>query len=209
MKILFYLTLIILVGCASDDPNKRSKKGAAIGAATGAVAGSVLSKKDKKKGAMIGGFLGTVAGGTIGKRMDEQAKELDEVAETQRTDSGIITKLKGDITFDTGEAILTSDARSRIKRIGEIISQYPEDMITVAGHTDSTGSTGLNQRLSEKRAMTVMQILTSAGVPSSQIATVGAGESNPIASNNTTDGRAANRRVEIIIQPSPEKLRAE
>lgn len=170
MKHLWYMTLIVtLLGCASDDPNKRA----------------------------------------IGKRLDKQAEELNEIAETTRTEKGLITKLKGDITFDTGEATLGPDALERIRKIGLILKNYPEDQITVEGHTDSTGPRQFNEQLSKERALAIKDVLTNAGVPAKNITTVGLGPSAPIASNATSEGRAANRRVELNVQVDESQLRAE
>lgn len=209
-KLLYYAVLLSLVGCATtpeqgNDPNAQTKKGAGIGAAVGAVAGSIVSK-DKKKGAVIGGVLGGIAGGAYGKRLDKQAQELEEVAETRRTDQGIITKLKGDITFNTGKSTVRPEARERLGRIADILKKYPENEITVIGHTDATGSKALNERLSKERAAAVKSVLAENGVSSANINTMGVADSDPIASNQTAEGREANRRVEMAITIDEERL---
>ncbi len=110
--LILLISTLFLFSCASEnDPNKNTKKGAGIGAAVGAVAGAIVAG-DNTKGAVLGGALGAAAGGAYGKKLDEQAKELEKVAETKRTDKGIITKLKGDITFDSGSAKIAGQ-RSR------------------------------------------------------------------------------------------------
>ncbi|MBC75619.1 MAG: hypothetical protein CME64_06350 [Halobacteriovoraceae bacterium] len=199
---LGFAIIVALSGCASTgeqkDENINTKKGAGIGAAVGAVAGSIVSG-DKKKGAVIGGVLGGIAGGAYGKKLDEQAKELEEVAETKRTDQGIITKLKGDITFKTGKSEVRPEAKQRLQRMADILKKYPENQITVIGHTDSTGPEPVNEELSKERAQEVKQILVSNGVPIESVNTMGVASSDPIASNQTKQGRAANRRVELAI----------
>lgn len=203
MKNLLLITLLLsLVSCATQegefDGNRNTKKSAGIGAFVGAVAGAMLSK-DKKTGLLIGGAVGAAAGGLYGKKLDKQARELNEIAETKRTDKGIITKLKGDITFKTGKSSVKPDANDRLKQMANILKKYPENRITIFGHTDSTGSAAVNSRLSMQRADTVKEILVAQGVPKSSIMTKGLGSKDPIASNNNKEGRAENRRVELAI----------
>ncbi len=209
MKHIICLTLVCslaFIGCASDNPNKKTGYGAMIGAATGAAAGMLLNKKDKKKGALLGGLLGGMLGGGVGKYLDKQAAELREIAETKRTEHGIVTKLKGDITFSSGKAQVTSVASDQINKIASIIKKYPEDILTVTGHTDSTGSMKINQSLSESRAAAVKNLLVNGGVPSGSISTIGVGPSQPLASNDNSTGRSANRRVEISITIDESKI---
>lgn len=196
------LSLLLLLGCASNSKDRdeygNTKKGAGIGAAIGAVAGAIVAK-DKKQGAILGGVVGGIAGGTYGKKLDKQAKELEEVAETKRTDRGIITKLKGDITFESGEASVKSSAEERIQKMANILKKYPENRITIIGHTDSTGGVGINKKLSEERANSVRSILISNGVNSNSIITMGVADRDPVATNATPEGRQENRRVELAI----------
>ena len=204
MKNLFSLmvTSLLVLGCASNEGERdeygKTKKGAGIGAAIGAVAGAIVAK-DKKQGAILGGVVGGIAGGAYGKKLDKQAKELEEVAETQRTDQGIITKLKGDITFETGKANVRNTAEERIQKMADILKKYPENRITVIGHTDSTGSDYINKDLSENRAESVKDLLVRNGVSRSSIVTMGVADRDPVATNNTMEGRQANRRVELAI----------
>ncbi|MBD65399.1 MAG: hypothetical protein CME62_09335 [Halobacteriovoraceae bacterium] len=202
-KILMMLLVIALAGCASHnedgvDEHKNTKSGAALGGFVGAVAGGLLSKGDKKAAA-AGAAVGAVAGGLYGKKLDKQAEELREVAETRRTDQGIVTKLKGDITFETGKAQVTSEAQKRLRKMADILKKYPENNITVLGHTDSTGTTRINEKLSERRAESVKSILVNNGVNAKNIKTMGLAAKDPIADNSTASGRAENRRVEMAI----------
>ncbi len=182
------LILLCLSLSACANWGKKQKGETAVGAAAGAA---------------IGGALGNV----IGKRMDQQAKELDKVADTERTENGIVTKLKGDVLFDTGAAVIKPEAADRLGKLADIIKKYPEDKITVVGHTDNTGSNGLNQNLSESRAQAVRVLMLDKGVPADSIAIVGLGEAQPVADNDSADGRALNRRVEMKISADPNKLR--
>lgn len=199
-KALIFLTLTAFtVGCTT--PGKKTATGAAVGAAAGAAVGAAVgsSKGNAGKGALYGAAAGALLGGTIGNILDKQAKELAKVAETRRTEEGILVNLSSDILFDIGKASLKPEAQARLNQIGDIIAKYPEDRITVIGHTDSMGSAQYNQLLSEQRAQAVKVQLMSRGVPASSIQTLGMGESQPIASNATEAGRAQNRRVELKI----------
>ena len=171
--------------------------GALLGAGMGALAGG-------KKGALIGAGVGAVAGGSVGLYLDKQAKELEQVAETKRTENGILVEMKNDILFDTGSSDLKPAAVTQLVKVGDILAKYSDNRVRVEGHTDSSGSDDFNQKLSERRAASVQQVLVSRGVQEAQIAVVGLGESKPITDNATADGRAKNRRVELHIDvPNP------
>lgn len=197
--------LVIMVltgawGCASS-PGKRTVigtgVGAAVGAGVGAIVGNQTGKRDKV--VAVGAVLGAAIGGTMGHRLDKQAKELAEIAETRRTEHGIVTQLKGDILFDTNKHELRPEAAVNIDKIAAIIKKYPEDRLRIVGHTDSTGNSQINAELSRKRAETVKRRLADAGVPADVITTYGMGETQPVAANSTVEGRQKNRRVEIEI----------
>lgn len=194
------------LGCESA--GKKTAVGAGVGAATGALLGSVVGAQhgDKKKGALIGAALGAAMGGAIGNRLDKQAKELEKVAETKRTEQGIITKLKSDILFDTGKSNLKPAAQENITKLANILKKYPENVITVKGYTDSQGSDVVNKTLSEKRAAAVKDYLAKGGVPNETLSIVGMGKDNPVADNTTPDGRSKNRRVEIEITVDESKV---
>lgn len=211
--ISFVVALMLLGSCASmqgvkDTAGKKTGTGAGLGALIGATAGAMLSKKGKKgKGALMGGALGALLGGGIGYKLDKQAKELAEIAETKRTANGIVTQLKGDITFPSNKTQVKSMAKERIDQIAQIVSKYPEDILTIKGYTDSQGAYEWNQKLSTMRADSVKALLVAGGVPAHSISTVGMGPNNPIADNSSTDGRSANRRVEIEITVDESKVK--
>ena len=188
-----------LSGCQSA--GKNTAYGAGIGAAAGAAAGAIIGHQsgNRGKGALIGAALGAGAGSAYGYKLDKQAEELKKIAETKRTENGIITKLKGDILFPSGSPAVKSQAKTSIQKISDILKKYPENRITVIGHTDSTGSDATNQALSEQRARAVKAMMVSRGVPASAVTALGAGESSPVASNKSQQGRAQNRRVELQI----------
>jgi outer membrane protein OmpA-like peptidoglycan-associated protein len=193
-----------LFGCAT--PGKRTAIGAGAGAAVGGLAGAIIGHQSGQgdKGALIGAALGGAMGGVVGNRMDRQAQDLEKIAETRRTDDGLVTKLKSDILFDTGKAALkkTSD----ISEMGAILKKYPEDVLTIKGYTDSTGSNKVNNPLSEKRAAAVKGQLVASGVPAGSISVVGMGDASPVGDNKTAAGRAQNRRVEVEVTADPSKL---
>jgi outer membrane protein OmpA-like peptidoglycan-associated protein len=197
-----------LSGCQSMKENPNTAKGGGIGAAAGAVLGGVIGHQTGKRneGALIGAAMGAAIGGYAGKRMDKQAKELEKVAETKRTEQGLVSKMKSDILFDTGKAELKAEAKKNLTEMAEIMKKYPENVLTIKGFTDSTGSQKINDELSQKRADAVKSQLTAAGMPSTVISTQGLGPANPIADNKTADGRKQNRRVEIEVTVDQSKV---
>jgi outer membrane protein OmpA-like peptidoglycan-associated protein len=207
--ILLLSTVSILVaGCATDSENKNTKRGAGIGAATGAIAGGILGHQSGKRneGAILGGAIGGLLGGYAGRRMDQQAQELEKVAETKRTEQGLISKLKSDILFDTGKADLKPQAKTALKEMADIMKKYPENILSVNGYTDNTGSSRINEELSAKRADAVKGVLVADGLPANVISTKGLGPAQPVADNKTPQGRQKNRRVEIEVTVDESKI---
>jgi outer membrane protein OmpA-like peptidoglycan-associated protein len=186
--------LAVASGCTS--PGKRTAIGAGAGAATGAAVGGIARGG---KGALIGAGVGAAVGGFIGNRMDKQAKELEEVAETKRTRDGILVNLKNDLLFATNSTQLAGGAEQQLADLAAILVKYPTNHIVVAGHTDDVGTASYNQSLSLQRARAVQGVLASHGVKPEQMLTQGFGESQPIASNKNAAGRSKNRRVELRI----------
>lgn len=206
MKKLVLITILgclSLASCSSTNEHKRAYTGTAIGAVAGGALGAVLGKG---KGAVIGAALGGGIGAYAGNRMDKQAKELEKIAETRRTDQGLITKLKGDILFDSGKSVLKADAKTNLSQMADIMKKYPENVLAINGYTDNTGSSKVNDELSKKRAEAVRSQLVASGLPASVISTNGMGSANPIATNDTSSGRQQNRRVEVEITVDESKL---
>jgi outer membrane protein OmpA-like peptidoglycan-associated protein len=193
--------ILVLSGCASMNENPNTAKGVGIGAAAGAILGGIVGKNggDTGKGAAVGGAVGAAIGGLIGKRMDNQAKELEKVAETKRTEQGLVSKLKSDILFETGKSDLKPAAKTNLTEMAKIMKNYPENVLTINGYTDSTGSAKINETLSQKRAEAVKNHLVTSGLPATTISTIGMGPANPVADNSTTTGRQQNRRVEVVV----------
>lgn len=194
----------MLAGCAQDGTiNQNVAAGAALGTLTGAVIGAIAGDR---KGALIGAGVGAVAGGAIGAYLDEQQKELERNLEgtgatVTNTGEELLVNLPNEITFDVDRAAIKPEFRDTLARMADTLNDYPSSAIDVVGHTDSTGSEAYNEELSQRRADNVAGFLTQRGVIRERIATFGEGETRPIASNETIEGRAQNRRVEILITP--------
>jgi outer membrane protein OmpA-like peptidoglycan-associated protein len=205
----------LLAGCASytgqtsapDDPN-RTRRGALIGAGIGAVAG-LLSGGDaveRRQRALVGAGVGGIAGAGIGAYQDRQEAELRKRmagtgVDVVRQGDNITLNMPGNITFAFDSSNLSTQFYPVLDNVAATLSQYNQTMIEVAGHTDNVGTDQYNQALSERRAQAVASYLTGKGVMQQRMMVVGAGETHPIASNDTEAGRAENRRVEITIVP--------
>jgi outer membrane protein OmpA-like peptidoglycan-associated protein len=188
---------LLLVGAGCATPGKRTATGAAAGAIVGGAAGGLIG--EDFKGAAIGAGVGAAAGGAVGNYLDKRARELEKLAETRRTEHGLLLNLRNDLLFETDSAVLSEDAIARLSRIGNILAKYPEDRIRIEGHTDSRGTAAYNEDLSLRRAEAVARVLSSRGVAPSQVLVLGMGEEQPVASNNSPSGRSANRRVQLHI----------
>ena len=198
------LATTLAIGCASD-PNQKAKQGAGVGAAAGAVVGAVIGNQsgNNRTGAVAGAAAGAAIGAAIGHRMDKQQQELQQIpgVEVTRPSEGQIdVRLTSDILFDLDSASLRSESRATLRDLATNFKQYPDEVIDVAGHTDSSGTSSHNQTLSEDRASSVRSYLVDQGVPSSRVNARGYGETMPKASNDTPEGRQLNRRVEIHIR---------
>ena len=201
-----FLTACVDPAAYPDDPNARAKNGALIGGLVGAVAGvATAGNGDELKGAIIGGALGAGAGAMIGADLDRQAAELrgslsSNIAVTNHGDY-LVVNMPQDLLFATDSATVRPDLTADLRTVAASLLRYPNTRIEVIGHTDNTGTAAYNQDLSQRRAVSVAGVLRDSGVPSARIAAYGRGEDQPIASNLTPEGRAQNRRVEIIIRP--------
>lgn len=186
----------------------KTAKGAGIGALAGAALGALTgdNSKERRKRALIGAGVGALAGGAVGQYMDRQEAKLraqlqNTGVSVTRVGDEIILNMPGNITFATGSADLNASFFSVLDSVALVLKEFDKTIIDVAGHTDSVGSDQTNQALSERRANTVAQYLRSKGVSDQRIMAVGYGESRPIASNDTPEGRQQNRRVELTLSP--------
>lgn len=212
VKLLFCMVLSVCVISSCSNWSKTAK-GGAIGTAGGAAVGAGVGKLagNTAVGAIMGAAIGGVAGATIGAYMDKQADEMRqdlEGAQIERVGEGIKITFDSGILFDVDKSDLKSVAQQNIRELSETLKKYEDTNILIEGHTDDTGAETYNQALSERRAQSVADYLSSLGVENSRITTTGYGEQQPIADNTTVQGREQNRRVEIAIFANKKLQRA-
>jgi outer membrane protein OmpA-like peptidoglycan-associated protein len=198
----------MLASCATNTgtvlDDKRAQ-GALIGAAAGAATGAAASKRNAK-GAGIGALVGALAGAGIGHYLENKeraAQELDAIpdANVEIEGDSVVVTFAGEVMFDSGSRNLSPGALSRLDSVATTINRYADADVIVKGHTDSQGPEDANMRLSEDRAVMVKNHLVLKNVDVRRITTLGFGESQPMATNATPEGRAMNRRVEIELRP--------
>ncbi|HZN04488.1 MAG TPA: OmpA family protein [Candidatus Polarisedimenticolia bacterium] len=209
------LCLVFLAqsGCASTQSNtttsseratKRDKtaKGAGIGAAAGAVIAAVTGERTADR-ILAGAAIGAGIGAGVGVYMDKQEEKLGHIPNTtveRVSDDTLLVHFESDVLFDVDSATVKADARDALDEASQVFTEFPKTAIVVQGHTDSTGSETHNQDLSERRAHAVVAYLTGKGIDPERMAPMGYGEGQPIASNETTGGRAQNRRVDLLLK---------
>lgn len=215
IKLLCLLIIVVftLTACSTVNPYTEEKQtskaaiGAGIGAASGAVIGLLTAdSKDRQKNALIGAGLGALAGGGIGYYMDVQEAKLRQRlrgsgVSVTRVGNQIQLNMPGNITFATGSPNINAGFYDVLNSVAIVLKEYKKTTVDVIGHTDSVGSEVYNQRLSENRARSVAEYLSGQGVLPARLLMAGMGESQPVASNSTPEGRAQNRRVNIQIAP--------
>jgi outer membrane protein OmpA-like peptidoglycan-associated protein len=204
---------IAVVSCTpiEDDtgrPRQRTGEGVGIGAIGGALIGSALGKseEERRRGAAIGAVLGAGIGGAIGYDLDKQAAELRASVDSriQIINQGdyLLVRMPQDILFAVDSDTVSAGLRDDLASLASSLKNYPNSTVDVIGHTDNTGTAAYNQDLSQRRASAVASILIGNGISSGRIRAYGRGEDQPIASNLTPEGRAQNRRVDILIRPN-------
>jgi outer membrane protein OmpA-like peptidoglycan-associated protein len=199
--------------CTTVNPYTQEKQvskvavGTGIGVASGAVIGALTaSGEHRRRNALIGAGLGAIAGGGAGYYMDVQEAKLRQqlqntgVSVTRQGDN-ILLNMPGNVTFATNSPNINASFYSVLNNVALVLKEYPKTYVDVVGHTDSTGAADYNQKLSEERARSVAGYLSSQGVLADRLLVAGRGEMDPIASNDTAEGRAQNRRVAIQIAP--------
>jgi len=200
--------LIFTTGCATDPVTgqrtvTQGGKGALAGGAGGALLGGLFGGST---GALIGAGVGSIAGGAVGGYMDKQERELRAATagtgiEVERAGDDIRLTMPDTITFDFNSSVVKPEMRAQLGQVAKVLNAYPSTVVGIFGHTDNVGSAAANQRLSEQRAEAVSGSLQSFAVTQARMRTRGFGYTQPVASNDTADGRAQNRRVEIRIEP--------
>jgi outer membrane protein OmpA-like peptidoglycan-associated protein len=200
--------LLVTMGCAELS---RTELGAAIGVGAGGAAGALIGHAagNTVAGILIGAAVGGVAGGFIGNYMDKQAAEIErdiQGAKVERVGEGIKITFNSGILFDVDKANLKEGPKAELTELSAILNKYADTEILLAGHTDSTGSDEYNLNLSRRRAQSVADYLKTQNVNSARMDTEGYGKSQPVAGNDTVEGRSQNRRVEVAIWAN-EKLK--
>ena len=202
---------LLLVGCAStgNPDTAKTRSGAAIGAGIGAVIG-LLSKGDKFDNAAIGAAIGGLGGAAIGNYQDQQERKLraqlaNTGVEVQRVGNNITLDMPGGVTFATNSSDINANFYTVLDQVATTLGEFNQTVIEVAGHTDSTGARAYNMTLSERRAGSVLSYLSGRGIARERMIAVGAGPDHPVDTNDTSEGRAQNRRVEITLVPVEKK----
>lgn len=201
------------VGCTTNPYTgkpeiSKTAWGALIGAGVGAAVGAAVGDngRERKKAALIGAGAGAIAGGSVGAYMDYQEAKLREQLERtgvgiERIGDDIVLIMPGNVTFETARSDVRASFLEVLDSVALVLDEYEKTLVEVAGHTDATGSDAYNMKLSRDRASSVATYLRSRGVYEQRLLALGFGEENPIASNDTPEGREANRRVEITLLP--------
>lgn len=202
------VTSTVFTSCDAIKNTNNSQRGAGIGVLAGSVLGAVLGNNlggggNGALGAVLGGAIGGVAGGVIGHKMDKQAREIDAAlpgAEVVRVGEGIKLVLNENaVRFDTNKSTLTKAAKANLDKLVPVFNNYSETDIVIYGYTDSTGSADHNLKLSSDRAAAVKNYLVGKMLNANRFKVTGLGIADPIASNETLEGRSQNRRVEFAI----------
>lgn len=208
-------TLLATTAACTTDPytGERRISKAAIGGVGGLAAGYLLGDlvggRSDRTEKIVGAGIGAVAGAGIGAYMDAQERKLRERTagsgvDVIRDGDNLTLRMPSGITFAYDDAAVQPQFQPTLNEVASVLAEYPKTYIDVLGHTDSDGTEAYNQSLSERRAQSVASYLTGRGVQSARVATRGYGEMQPIASNETVEGKASNRRVEIKLVPVTE-----
>lgn len=208
------LAALTLSSCVTDpQTGNRKMSKAGIGAIGGAVGGyllgDIIGGRNDRTEKLVGAGIGALAGAGVGTYMDSQEKKLRQDTagtgvDVVRQGDDLLLRMPSGITFATDQSSIQPQFYTTLNQVTQTLTQYPKTMIDVLGYTDSTGTEAYNQQLSQQRAQSVATYLTAQGVQPVRLATRGYGEADPIASNDTEQGRAENRRVEIKIVPAVE-----
>lgn len=206
---------LLISACTTTDPKTglvvrdNTKTNAIIGAVVGAGVGYATNTNDASQGrknAIIGAGIGAITGAAVGQYMDKQQAALREKLSNTgvgvtRVGDTIVLNMPSDVTFPSNGDAIDAKFYPVLNDVADVLSKYPSTYVDVTGHADSTGGDAFNQSLSERRANSMAAYLEAHSVVSQRLLVAGAGETKPVASNDTVDGRAKNRRVEIVLRP--------
>ncbi len=197
---------LAVAGCADMDgaSGQRTAMGAGAGALAGAGLGALIG--DSSRSAAIGAGIGAVAGGIAGYNWNRIKRDVQDsgaddlgIDVVEMPDGSLKVNIPSTVSFDTGKYDLKPDLIPVLNSVANALNQHQELQAVALGHTDSTGSDSINQPLSLNRAQAVTNHLTAQGVSSSRLVAQGRSSNDPIADNNTAEGRAMNRRVELYL----------
>lgn len=208
--ILILSAAFIFGGCASWN---KTQKGGAAGTVAGGATGAIIGRASGNTalGAIIGAAVGGAAGAIIGNEMDKQAEEIEKTvpdAKVQRVGEGIVVEFSSNVLFGFDEANLSGEAKTSLDKLVQVLNTYEDTNIELQGHTDSRGSEDYNMALSERRATAVSGYLKEKRISDGRLTIKGFGEEFPKYSNDNSDGRSQNRRVEFLITAN-EKMKAD
>ena len=209
------IAALMAAACTTTDPYsstpRRNNTGTGViaGALGGALLGYLTNTNNPDEGrtnALIGAGIGALAGGAVGNYMDRQQRELEQQLSgsgvgVKRQGDNLVLIMPGDVTFDTNQSSIQGRFHAVLDDVATVFNRYDQSLVDIIGHADSDGSDSYNLDLSRRRAESVAAYLNQRGVDANRIYYEGRGESQPIASNATADGKAQNRRVEILIRP--------
>ncbi|MGB5237232.1 MAG: OmpA family protein [Flavobacteriaceae bacterium] len=209
IMLVLCLSLSLNVGCKSVQNANKTQKGAVVGAAGGALLGGLIG--GNIKGALLGAVIGGAAGAIIGDQMDKQAQRIEEElpgAQVERVGEGIQVTFdeNSGVNFAFNSAELTAESKQNLEKIAEVFLEFPDTKLMIEGHTDSTGSEEYNMKLSERRAKSVFDFLKTTGIATSRMDVAAFGETAPRYDNETKEGQAKNRRVEIGVAANEEMI---
>lgn len=211
IPVLLLCVAVLFSGCGASNTVKGTGIGVGAGGAVGAGIGALAG--NTALGAIIGAAVGGTAGALIGKKMDKQKKELeqsipDATVETINNGEAIKVTFDSGILFATNSSTLSDASKSALRNFATSLKANPDTDIKIVGFTDNTGKVDYNQTLSEKRARSVYDYLMQQGVSSDRMSYEGRGVHDPVADNSTPEGRALNRRVEIVIMANQKMINA-
>ena len=209
------IAALMAAACTTTDPYSSTprRNNTGTGVIAGALGGALLgyltntnNSEEGRKNALIGAGIGALAGGAIGNYMDRQQRELEQQLSgsgvgVKRQGDNLVLIMPGDVTFDTNQSSIQGRFHAVLDDVATVFNRYDQSLVDIIGHADSDGSDSYNLDLSRRRAESVAAYLNQRGVDANRIYYEGRGESQPIASNATADGKAQNRRVEILIRP--------
>ena len=201
--------LSLNMGCTAIQNSNKTQRGAGIGVAAGALVGGLIG--GNIGGALIGAAVGGAAGALIGNHMDKQADKIQEAvpgAEVKRVGEGIqiIFDDKSGVNFAFDSADLTTEAKKNLDAVAEVFIEFPDTELMIEGHTDSVGDDTYNMKLSKRRADAVVAYLKSRGVAGNRFKVEAFGETRPRFENDTKEGQAKNRRVEIGVAANEQMI---